>query len=142
MMAAWGTKALVSPAKAKLSAPVDSPLVSGDTAEPLPYPFTDQSFDPTDKDGIGGLHLSNPSNVTDSVTFNPRTNEYEFQQKIGKQDYRYPSTMTLEEYMDYDMEKSLRKNWKAHTDADSKNKVEDLNKLVYLMHLILSICAL
>lgn len=133
MMAAWGTKALVNPPKAKLTAPVDCTAAALDTV-PLQYPFKDESFDPTDKDGVGGLLLNNPSNISDSVKFNPRTNEYEFQQKIGNQDYRYPSTMTLEEYMEYDMEKSLRKNWKAHTDADSKNKVEDLNKPTPKLH--------
>jgi cell surface protein SprA len=134
MLAAWGTKALVNPEKAKITAPVDTPAFSLDTIDPLPYPFIDQSFDPTDKDGIGGLHLSNPSNVSDSVKFNPRTNEYEFQQKMGKQNFRYPSTMTLEEYLDYDLEKTLRKNWKARTEADSKNKVEDLNKPTPKLH--------
>lgn len=134
MMAAWGTKALVSPARSKFTAAADTAISLSDTTEPLPFPFTDQSFDPTDKDGVGGLLLNNPSNVADSVKFNPRTNEYEFHQTIGKQDYRYPSTMTLEEYMDYDMEKTLRKNWKARSTADSKNKVEDLNKPTPKLH--------
>jgi len=133
-LAGWGTKALVSPPRMGLAAAVDTILPAGDSNEVLPFPFTDQSFDPTEKDGVGGLLLNNPSNITDSVKFNPRTNEYEFHQNIGKQDYRYPSSMTLEEYLDYDMEKTLRKNWRARSAADSKSKVEEVNKPAPKLH--------
>jgi len=134
LLAAWGTKALVSPVRPRLTAAADTGIVVPDSVDPLPYPFTDQSFDPTEKDGIGGLHLNNPSNVSDSVKFNPRTNEYEFLQKMGNQNYRYPSTMTLEEYMDYDLSNTLRKNWKARSNADSKSKVEEANKPTPKLH--------
>ncbi|MBP6414416.1 MAG: hypothetical protein KA450_13295, partial [Bacteroidia bacterium] len=134
LLAAWGTKALVSPLRPRLTVAADTSIAVPDSVDPLPYPFSDQSFDPTEKDGIGGLHLNNPSNVSDSIKFNPRTNEYEFLQKMGNQNYRYPSTMTLEEYMDYDLSNTLRKNWKARSNADSKSKVEEANKPTPKLH--------
>lgn len=93
----------------------------------IPFKFKDESWDPTDKGHQGGLRLSNPSNVTDSIQFNPKENQFEFQQKMGRLRYRNPSYMSFEEYMDYDLEKKLSDYWKQRHEAeDIQNKPKSL----------------
>lgn len=91
--------------------------------EPLPYPFKDGSYDPTLQAPKSPLRGSeNPSNVTNSVDYDPKTNEYNFNQKMGKLNYRNPSYMDFSEYMDYDLEKSLSKYWQTRKDAENIDK--------------------
>jgi len=93
----------------------------------LKYNYPDESWDPTDHGPQGGLRLNNPANVTDSVDYDPKEGVFNFKQKMGKLDYRRPSYMTLEEYMDYDLEKILKKYWKQRHEAeDIENKPKSL----------------
>ena len=93
----------------------------------IPYKFNDESWDPTDHGPQGGLRLNNPSNLSDTIKYDPTENIYEFYQKMGKFNYRPPSYMTFDEYKDYDLERALRKYWKQRHDAeDIANKPKSL----------------
>lgn len=93
----------------------------------LPFNFKDESFDPTDKGHQGGLYMNNPSNIKDSMFYNPTENIFEYRQKIGNMRYRNPSYMSFEEYMDYDMEKKLKDYWKQRQETEDKqNKAKSL----------------
>lgn len=59
-----------------------------------------------------GVQLKNPSNLKSEVTYDPATNQYKFNQKIGTLDYRSPSTMSLEEYKKYEMQQATRNYWR------------------------------
>ena len=58
--------------------------------------------------------------------------EYNVSQKMGKLDYRPPTYMDSEEYMDYQFKKSTKEYWKQKTHAESalKNDKPLVPKLV------------
>lgn len=97
----------------------DSPAC--DTCE-LVYPFDDQSYlDPLYFDNNGNLKLNDPSNIKTTVTYNPDSNTYEVQQRIGNNlDYRPPTYMTFEEYLYYDVQNSVHEYWQQREAAESQ----------------------
>lgn len=90
---------------------VDSPDVD------LPYPF-DDNINPGE--GGEGINLEDPDNVESIVEYDPNTGNYYIYQRIGGEiDYRNPTVMSFEEYMNYDMEKSLQDYWREKEQAES-----------------------
>lgn len=108
----------------------DSPTGPDTTA--LPYPFIDQSGqDPLYWSNNAPLKLNDPANIKTTVTYNPDSNVYEVNQKIGNNlDYRPPTYMTFEEYMYYDMKKSVRDYWKQREHAESENAARGNKNLI------------
>jgi cell surface protein SprA len=101
---------------------VDTPEVPDDTPLMLPYPYSDQSTgDPLNYPNGGGLMLSNPSNVTTTVEYNPVTGNYDIVQKIGGMDYRPPTYMENEEFQDYQFKKQTKDYWNQRSHAESQN---------------------
>ncbi|HTA83800.1 MAG TPA: cell surface protein SprA [Bacteroidia bacterium] len=102
---AKGNGGFIAPFKVK--AAVDTPPQNNTPAPDLPYPFTDQSgngqplYNPD-----GGLMLSNPSNIKTDVIYNPVTGKYEIYQRIGNMDYRIPTEMDSDQFMEYMNQKS------------------------------------
>lgn len=95
----------------------DSPAV--DT--PLVYPFTDQSYqDPFYFDNNSPLSLQDPPNIKKTVTYDPDSNMYVLTQTVGGLQYRPPMYMTFEEYMYYDVQKSVEDYWKQREHAESQ----------------------
>lgn len=103
--------------------PVDSPGTGPDT--PLVYPFDDKSLlDPLWHDNSGGLKLNEPSNVKTEVEYDPVTGTYNVKQKLGGMDYRPPTYMDQEEYLDYELKKSVKSYWRQRTNAESMNETK------------------
>jgi cell surface protein SprA len=100
----------------------DTPEVAKDTV--LPYPMQDQSgLDPMYYPDDRKLKLTSPSNIKTTVTYNPDSNTYDINQKIGSHiDYRYPTYMTAEEYQYYDMKKSIHDYWRQREHAESQSQ--------------------
>jgi len=75
-----------------------------------PTQTNDQSFD-----------LGDPSSVEQTIVYDPVTGTYVFKETIGASGlyYRNPSMMTLEEYLEYERQKSLRENWKEKIDEQT-----------------------
>jgi len=95
-----------------------------DTAEiELVYPFEDNSQEGLNEDR-SPLYLSEPSNVNKSFEYDPETGEYNYFQKLGDRNYRAPSKMTLDEYLQYDMEKGNRDFWRKKSEAETLNESE------------------
>jgi cell surface protein SprA len=88
----------------------------------IPYPFKDDDGNPYDPQQNGGLYLNPPSNIKEDVIYNPETNEYTLSSKIGEMDYRTPNEMSFQEYLDYDLDKSLQDYWKQKTHANRISK--------------------
>lgn len=90
----------------------DSPKVD------LPFPiydyrdYTDQKNSP--------INLNDPSNINTEIVYNMETGNYEVVQKIGDQYYRYPTSMTQQEYIEYQRQKALNDYW--------GEKVEETNE--------------
>ncbi|NQU54048.1 MAG: cell surface protein SprA [Bacteroidetes bacterium] len=94
-----------------------------DTVGPLPYPFKDQpAFGHSKQDSIN-LFLNKPSNIKYEIEYDPITGQYVFYEKVGVLNYRLPQTMSLDDYLDYDFDQSIKNYWKERTriqDFDNK----------------------
>ena len=94
--------------------PVDSPEVE------LIWPITDPVA-PGGSTG-GGLNLNDPDNIQNDVIYDPETGQYIMQSTVGGSfDYRPPMSMSLEEYLNYDMEQSMQTYWTERVEEDSKS---------------------
>ncbi len=82
---------------------------------PYPLPHDDSPFkSPFDHK----LFLQDPQNFTTEVEYDPETNRYYFIRKIGSLEYRLPTYMTFEEYMEYSMEQTMRSHWQERVRQD------------------------
>lgn len=94
-----------------LEFPLDSPEIE------LPFPFEDGIGGPDDNNS-GGLFLNNPSNVESGFEYDPETENYNYYEKIGDKNYKYPTYMDFEEYINYDAKQSMQKYWQEKSAAD------------------------
>ncbi len=102
---------------------VDSPEVD------LPWPLTDP-LSPGEPPG-GSLNLENPSNIEDEVIYDPETGQYIMQSTVGGSfDFRPPMSMSLEEYLDYDMERAMETYWLDRVEQDSESAQKSLVPLI------------
>ncbi len=71
----------------------------------LPYPiydyrdYTDQKRSP--------IGLQDPKNINTNIEYNVETGRYEVVQKIGDRYFRYPTSMTREEFIEYQRQKAM-----------------------------------
>lgn len=77
-------------------------------------------FDPTQTQQQS-FDLGDPSSVTPSIVYDPVTGNYIFKETIGTGlNYRNPSMMTLEEYLEYERKKSMSANWKEKIEEQTE----------------------
>ncbi len=67
--------------------------------ESLHYPIHDRRGDQLSNFDPNPFNLKNPSNLKDSIEYDPKTNLYFLMEKIGNKYYRTPTAYTYEEYM-------------------------------------------
>ena len=65
----------------------------------LHYPIHDRRGDQLSNFDPNPFNLKNPSNLKDSIEYDPKTNLYFLMEKIGNKYYRTPTAYTYEEYM-------------------------------------------
>ena len=65
---------------------------------PLPYPIRDRRGDFVGGENNRTLDLKTPSNIKDSVVYDPKTRRYIVYEKIGTKYYRTTTTYSFEEY--------------------------------------------
>ncbi|MBK7130198.1 MAG: cell surface protein SprA [Crocinitomicaceae bacterium] len=70
----------------------------------LPFPIYDY-YDYTQQQN-SPINLADPDNLNTEIVYNPISGQYEIYQKIGSFYYRYPTSMTLDEYMEYQRKKA------------------------------------
>lgn len=92
----------------------DSPKVD------LPFPIYDYN-DYTDQKKTP-ISLEDPGNIKTDIVYNPETGNYEVIQKIGNQYYRYPTSMTQEEYIAYQRQKALNDYWGEKVEETSEQQ--------------------
>ncbi len=84
----------------------------------LIYPINN-ALDPT-QTSPQSFDLGDPSSMKQTIVYDPATGTYVFKETIGSGlNYRNPSMMTLEEYLEYERQKSLRDNWKEKIDEQT-----------------------
>ena len=90
---------------------VDSPEVV------LPFPLSDE-VDPF-TGASSRIDFNDPDNVTTTIEYDPVTGQYILVKKIGDYYFRYPMAMSLEEYLQYDMNKSISEYWDEKLDSET-----------------------
>ncbi|MDZ7777275.1 MAG: hypothetical protein U5L09_17535 [Bacteroidales bacterium] len=115
----WDSAALTLPgqvAQGQFLAP-DS-VNSQDTID-LPYEFPDEDGLHFEDDLISPLFMKDPSNISTEIIYDPETNEYIFQDKVGSIRYRNPSSLTFEQYQQKQMDNTLRSYWLERSRANN-----------------------
>ncbi|MCB9224655.1 MAG: cell surface protein SprA [Crocinitomicaceae bacterium] len=79
------------------------------------YDFTDKRYSPID--------LKDPSNMQTQVVYNPETGMYEVYQTVGGMNYRYPTAMTLDEYMKWKREQAMKDGMIAKNQEESEKRI-------------------
>lgn len=98
---------------------VDSPQID------LHYPIIDPPG--TGVENTGTIDLGTPGNVTNDVVYDPVTGQYILRSRMGEHiDYRPPQSMSLEEYMEYDMEKSMQTYWLEKNQEETERAAKGL----------------
>ena len=96
-------------------------VVSPDTSKPdsLKYPISDRRGDAFSSSKRKSFDLKDPSNITDSIEYDPKTKEYYIVEKIGKLYYRKPTALTFEEFQRIQNQKLLTRNFQNRRDITS-----------------------
>ena len=92
---------------------VPDSIISPDSSKvDLIYPFSDYTGNPyLDEQNQSPLFLSTPANIEREIVYNPETNTYEFESKIGDFAYRAPTVMDFDEYQDYALQNDVNSYW-------------------------------
>lgn len=102
----------------------------GDSTD-LIFPIED-SQDPSQSGGL--IDFKDPLNLNYDVQYDPVTGKYVFTSKAGDNiNYRPPSSMTLEEYLQYQNKQSMDKFWKDRVDEqveEARGEKDDNNSLL------------
>ena len=97
---------------------VDSPETEkGDT---LKYPIEDRHADKINEDPNSAFDLNDPSNIKTNVEYDPLTQEYTIEEKVGQSYYRPSSYMTYEEFMKYQSGKDEEAYFKKRANTISQ----------------------
>ncbi|MCB0793823.1 MAG: cell surface protein SprA, partial [Flavobacteriales bacterium] len=99
--------------------PVDSPEVD------LIWPILD---DPSTTGGSdGGVDLADPSNIQSEVYYDPETGQYVLESTVGGAfEYRPPMSMSLDEYLQYDMQQAMETYWLDKSAEESERATKGL----------------
>ena len=77
-----------------------------------------------------GLKLKDPSNIKTSIIYDPDSNQFMVNQKIGDLDFRNPTYMTYDEYTEYNKRKTLKDYWKQRVHAESLTNKNQKGSLI------------
>lgn len=103
---------------------IDSPEID------LKYPFSDGVGGPTSPTNSGGLYLNNPSNIKSGFQYDPETGTYDYFEKIGDRNFKYPTLMSFDEYLDYDAKRSLQDYWKQKAATEDIEQTSGFKPLI------------
>ncbi len=68
------------------------------------------------------MQMGEPENIEKSVNFNSTSGNYEFDEKLGNRNFRNPSYMEFDDYIEQQRKKSIADYWKDKSDSDKKYK--------------------
>jgi cell surface protein SprA len=120
-----GPVSAVFPSLIPAKTEIDTPAVN------LPYPYEDQSGkDPMYFNNNKGLKLHDPSNIKTTVVYDPDSNLFQVNQKMGDLNYREPSYLTFDEYADYSQHKAVKDYWKQRVHAESLNNKNQKSNII------------
>lgn len=86
----------------------------------LRYPIEESNNFPFSNSGVQSpLLLNPPSNINQQIEYDPVSGQYTFTEKVGELNYRPPASMSLDEYREYDAEKSKSDYWREKALAET-----------------------
>lgn len=103
-----------------------------DSTQSLPYPLPDETFPYTGDQGQSPILLTNPSNITEEVNFDPETGLYKIEYKLGDIEYRPPAYMTLDEYREYDLGNAVDQYWKERSSVSGMGTRDGIIPSIYI----------
>jgi len=95
--------------KCLIAAPAGAAFFQPDT---LPFPIEQENNYPFSNSDNSPLYLNNPSNINAEIVYDPETDTYTFQEKIGTWNYRTPTVMSPDEFQQYQFNKAVRDYWR------------------------------
>ena len=98
----------------------------------LIYPFSDFTGNPYLDQNTSPLFLDNPSNVKQEIIYNPKTNSYEFVNKIGNFTYRPPTTMDFKDFQTHELDKDVKSYWKDRAKVSGTTEGSRLIPKIYV----------
>lgn len=104
--------------------PIDKPFFTAlpDSALPdtsLKYPIHDRRGDAYSSGNRSSFDLKDPANISDSIVYDPKTNQYYVMEKIGNRYFRNPTALTFEQFQRIQNQKLLAKNFQNRRDITS-----------------------
>ncbi len=115
---------LIDPSATAQPSRPGSPLVRRYLAQPpdtgLRFPIKKREpFLYPSEESTSPLFLRDPSNIESEITYDPETNSFIYQEKIGDRPIGPPAIMSLEEYREYEMRRSKRDYWQQRSRGES-----------------------
>jgi cell surface protein SprA len=99
----------------------------------LMFPFNDVTGNPyVDEQQQSPLFLNTPSNIEREIIYNPETNTYEFQNKIGDFSYRTPTVMDFKDFQKYQNSKSVSDYWGERSATTGESEGSRLIPKIYI----------
>ena len=100
---------------------ITPPPDSANTADTidLPFEFQDEDGLHFERDYESPLFMRDPANMRTEIIYDPESGQYIFKDKVGNLDYRRPSSMSFEDFQDYQTENTLRSYWLERSQAAS-----------------------
>src|SRR6185436_6230315 len=99
----------------------------------LPFPFTDRYGDQygpyqTPRD----LFLHDPSNVKQTIEYDPKEGVYNIEERMGNLFYRNPSYLTFDEFVENEFRNSTKKYWRDRTEEGSTTTKKGLIPKIFV----------
>ena len=95
--------------------------VEPDTTKVI-YPIPVNSGNPIeDLHNQSPLYLNDPSNFTTEIIYDPLTRQYTFKRRIGDFYYDTPTTLTENEYFEYQNRKGIQEYWKERRSQNARS---------------------
>ncbi len=95
-----------------------SEIAFSQTTPTLPFPIFNP-FSPY-QNNTQNFDLGDPTKLNQTIVYDSNTGTYVFRETLGQGlNYRYPSAMTLEEYLNYENSKSTVQNWQEIIEEES-----------------------
>ena len=105
--------------------PADSAKKIADSSkkDSLRWPIYDRRGDPLSNPDVNPFDLKDPSNLHDSIEYDPDTQQYYIVEKIGDQYYREPTYLTMDEMMALESQQAEDDYFRSRADAvDALNR--------------------
>ena len=87
-------------APVSLRAQTSSDTTRHPVSDSLRFPIHDRRGDPLTNPERNSFDLKNPSNLRDSIEYDPKTNRYYLMERIGNKYFRKPTYLTYDEFLE------------------------------------------